>query len=186
MLEIALKQKWGGVFRVTGDNPLTDPELMEEMIKLFQNNDLDYVRVNNVPFGVSPELFSTDYLWRLYLQMKNPHDSEYLTLFALQDSNASKGCIDVKTRVVNLRYINLSVDYPEDLIRVKALIAKIYEKNQNPMSLGLRDYISELEDIEPEDENKKIKLPHGSSTSLFRFVQELEEQEYKVRQEFLI
>lgn len=183
MLEIALRQQWGGVFRVTGDNPLTDPELMDKMVSLFLQNDLDYVRVNNAPFGVSPELFSTAYLWRLYLQMQNPMDSEYLTLFVLRDSSAKKGCIDIKSRVDNLKYVNLSVDYPEDLSRVKALISNLKGLGKDPITLKLKDYISFLNDIEREDENKIIKLPQGTSTSLFSFLKEIEEQDYIVRKE---
>ena len=83
----------GAIFRVTGDNPLTDPSLMQEMIELYLDNSLDYVRVEIVPFGMSAELFSTEYLWRLYLNMENPMTSEYLTWFVLQDKTARKGSI---------------------------------------------------------------------------------------------
>ena len=52
MLELSLKEGLGGIFRVTGDNPFTDVELIDDMIDMFIKDDLDYVRVNNVPFGV--------------------------------------------------------------------------------------------------------------------------------------
>ena len=34
MLDLAFQEKAGCIFRVTGDNPFTDPFLMDEMIDL--------------------------------------------------------------------------------------------------------------------------------------------------------
>lgn len=179
MLELSLQEQWGSVFRVTGDNPFTDPDLVDEMITLMVENDLDYVRANNVPFGVSAELFSTKYLWNLYLNMDNPMHSEYLTLFILNDEHAKKGCIDVESTLKDIKFINLSVDYPEDYNRVLMLSERLGATNLTEATL--KDIFGVIEDFKREDKNKLIKLPEGKEIVFSEFLKRLENQTYVVR-----
>ena len=179
MLEIALKEQWGAVFRVTGDNPFTDPGLVDEMITLMVENNLDYVRANNVPFGVSAELFSTAYLWKLYLEMDNPMHSEYLTLFVLNDQSARKGCIDIESTIENLKYINLSVDYQEDYDRALRLASDLGD--QNLYEVTFQEIISKTDSLDREDANKWIKLPAGEKVRFSDFLDRLANQNYIIR-----
>ena len=184
MLELALQEGFGGVFRVTGDNPFTDPSLIDEMITMFVEKDLDYVRVNNVPFGVSAELFSTKYLWELYLNMDNPMNSEYLTLFVLEDENAKKGCIDIQSNIEDLKYINLSVDYEEDLQRAVSLINKIDKPDLS--NISLEDVILNCNNFKREDKNKYIKLPENNQVKFSEFLNQLANQNYIIRKKITI
>lgn len=184
MLELSLQEKWGAVFRVTGDNPFTDPQLIDEMITLMTENDLDYVRANNVPFGVSAELFSTKYLWNLYLYMDNPMHSEYLTLFILNDDNAKKGCIDIESDIDDLKYINLSVDYQEDYDRALELSEAL--KSSDLKTCSLSDMASVIGDFKREDKNKLIKLPEGEDVQFSEFLGKLEEQDYVIRKKITL
>lgn len=179
MLELAFQEQWGAIFRVTGDNPYTDPQLVDDMIDLMVENDLDYVRANNVPFGVSAELFSTKYLWNLYLNMDNPMNSEYLTLFILNDESAKKGCIDVESDVEDLKYINLSVDYQADYDRAVALAAKL--EGIDLYRVNLKDLLSNIDGFTREDKHKLIKLPEGEDVPFSEFLGRLENQKYVIR-----
>src|SRR5690606_6876731 len=114
----------GAIFRVTGDNPLTDPMIMEEMLKLMNDNCLDYVKVNNVPCGLGAELFSTEYLWKLYLKLETTEYSEYLTWYVLEDKTVKAGSIDIHSNV-SFKLVNLSVDLQEDYDRCLQLLAQI-------------------------------------------------------------
>lgn len=178
MLSLAFQEGFGAIFRVTGDNPFTDPGLMDEMIELLVSNDLDYVRVNNVPFGVSGELFSTRYLWKLYLEMDNPMNSEYLTLFVLNDENARKGCIDIESEINDLRFVNLSVDYQEDLERAYSLLDKLSE---DPYTFKFGDILEKLDELDREDKDKVIKLPEGEQIDFSTFLDRLANQNYTIR-----
>ena len=180
MLELCLNQNLGSIFRVTGDNPFTDIKLIDEMVDLMLENDLDYVRVNGVPFGVSGELFSTKYLWKLYMKMENPMNSEYLTLFVLDDNEARKGCIDVKSSIKDIKYINLSVDYQEDLDRVKKLLEKLGDKD--PYAINMLDLVEYIDTLDREDKNKIIKLPNDKTILFSDFLEKLENQNYIIRQ----
>tara|TARA_Y100001933_G_scaffold264082_1_gene328222 strand:+ start:62929 stop:64596 length:1668 start_codon:yes stop_codon:yes gene_type:complete len=178
MLSLAFREGFGAIFRVTGDNPFTDPVLIDEMVELMTINDLDYVRVNNVPFGVSGELFSTRYLWKLYLEMDNPMNSEYLTLFVLNDTNARKGCIDIDVKIKDFRFINLSIDYEEDLKRAYALLKLI---PGDPYTFKLQDILSQLDELNREKQDKIIKLPEGEQIKFVDFLDKLANQNYTVR-----
>ena len=50
------------VVRVTADNPLTNPDLIDIGVKQLQENDLDYVSFKKVPLGSAVEVFNADSL----------------------------------------------------------------------------------------------------------------------------
>jgi N,N'-diacetyllegionaminate synthase len=161
LLEVAYKNKSAAVFRVTGDNPFTDPVLMDRMVEIFLETDADYVRVNNVPFGVSAELFKTSYLWKLYLQMDDPFVSEYLSWFVLNDTDCKKACIEFNSGKTFAKFVNLSIDYPEDYEYASLVLKNI---NISPFEeITLKDLISHITDEHVVDISKFIKLPEGIS-----------------------
>ena len=176
LIEVAYKNKSAGVFRVTGDNPFTDPVLMDEMVRIFTNTDADYVRVNNVPFGISAELFRTSYLWDLYLEMENPFVSEYLSWFVLNDDKCKKACIEFECDKSFAKYVNLSIDYPEDYQYTTDLLDVI---NIKPFEkIVLKDVISHLTDTHVVDITKQIKLPDGVSILYSDYMKLIDETDY--------
>ena len=176
LLELAIKENAGSIFRVTGDNPFTDPNLMEEMLSLMIKNNLDYVRVNNAPFGIGSELFSTKYLWRLYLKMKKIEFSEYLTWDVLNDDEVKAGSIDLDH---NHGLINLSIDYIEDYERCINLLQRIGIKNFE--SIRLKDIFRQLKNYKSVDKKTEIKLPEGNKILLKDFIDRLNDMNYVTR-----
>ncbi len=173
------ENKLGAVLRVTGDNPFTDNALIEMMVEMYQNNELDYIRVNNVPFGVSAELFSTKYLWDLYLKMENPHNSEYLSWDVLNDENARKGCLNFIPKDSRVSYVNLSIDYKEDYDRALDLLRKIGKDKVVDIKLG--DIIKNIDLADIIDENKKVKLPDNQYILFKDYLRLMNNVEYKVK-----
>ncbi|MFI3265778.1 MAG: N-acetylneuraminate synthase family protein [Rikenellaceae bacterium] len=179
LLSFARKYQLGAVIRVTGDNPMTDPSMIDRMVELYQENDLDYVRSNNVPFGTSAELFSVKYLWNLYLNMDNPLNSEYLSWFVLNDPSAQKGCIDFCPFDKRVSLVNLSIDYLADYKRVENLIDRIGKDEITTITFD--DIIKniDLEDIM--DDNKIVKLPENTSIIFKDYLELMNSIEYKVK-----
>lgn len=178
MLDLAFQEKAGSVFRVTGDNPFTDPFLMDEMIKLLNENNLDYVKVNNVPFGVGAELFSTEYLWKLYLKLETTQYSEYLTWYVLNDETVRIGSIDVKSDDA-YPIVNLSVDLAEDYNRSIKLLERINKTDFRDITL--KDVISNLDSADQVDDSKFIKLPMGEQILLREYLDRFENKKYIIR-----
>lgn len=182
MLDLAFKEKAGLIFRVTGDNPFTDSLLMDQMIDLMIENNLDYVKSNNLPFGVGAELFSTEYLWKLYLKLPTTEFSEYLTWYVLNDNDVKIGSIDIVSDNVGL--VNLSVDLQEDYDRCLQLLSKINKDNFE--SINLTDILNNIKDLEKVDDTKNIKLPEGNNIKLRDYLLQFENKNYVVRKQINI
>ena len=178
MISIAFREKAGCIFRVTGDNPFTDPVLIDKMVDLLVEHDLDYVRINNAPFGVPAELFSTRYLWRLYLEMDNPHVSEYLTWFVLLDETCRVGSIDLHYDQ-DIPLVNFSVDYQEDYDRCQALLKSIGKTDVT--AITLRDIVAHLDQVERVDDTKESKLPGGVLMPMREYIDRWNNRPYAVR-----
>ena len=184
LLSLAWQEEAGAIFRVTGDNPFTDVKLIDEMIRLYQQNELDYVRVNNVPFGVSAELFSVRYLWNLYLKMDNPMNSEYLSWFIINDKDIKMGCLDIESNVPDLDTINFSVDYPVDLENCYLMLKKINKKLNSDITLA--DIVKNSTDFPRVDPTKEIKLPQGEKINLREFLDKFKNAHYFIRKKITI
>lgn len=182
MLSLAFEEKAASIFRVTGDNPYTDPYLMEEMVTLQNEYELDYVRVNNVPFGIGAELYSTKYLWNLYMNLETTYYSEYLTWYAINDKKVRIGCLDVESNNSN-QLINLSVDVKEDYLRCKSILRKF--KNKKFEEISLKDILNSLEDINTLNVNKEIKLPEGNKLTLKDYLELIESKNYVIRKKII-
>ena len=178
MLSLAFKEKAASIYRVTGDNPFTDPELLDRMSRLMKENNLDYVKVNNAPFGVGAELFSTKYLWKLYLDIENPMFSEYLTWYVLNDETVKMGTVDLDLKS-NYELVNLSVDYEEDHIRCQEILSNIGKKSF--VEITLKDINDHLEGTETVDDSKVIKLPQGQSIKLRDYIDAFKAKECVVK-----
>ena len=185
MLSFILETQIGTICRVTGDNPFSDPEILEAMIKLMIEEELDYVKVNNVPIGVGVELYSSAYLWDLYLRLENPLTSEYLAWIALNDEHSSKGCIDIEfPDNHDLKYYNLSVDYQKDFDRCKKVLNAIGKNSFN--EIKLKDILNSMKEIDPSDKQMTIKLPKGKTCTFEEFNNLIDQANYKHRNKLIV
>ena len=166
MLRLAFIEKASSIFRVTGDNPFTDPYLMNEMSKMLNKHNLDYVRVNNAPFGVSAELFSTKYLWKLYLKLESTEHSEYLSWYVLNDKDVKMGSIDIVTEIKT--NVNLSVDYEKDYQDCKKLLLKI---DKDFSEITLNDILKNISVLKEINLDSEIKLPFGKTISIHKYIE---------------
>ena len=166
MLRLAFIEKASSIFRVTGDNPFTDPYLMNEMSKMLNKHNLDYVRVNNAPFGVSAELFSTKYLWKLYLKLESTEHSEYLSWYVLNDKDVKMGSIDIVTEIKT--NVNLSVDYEKDYQDCKKLLLKI---DKDFSEITLNDILKNISVLKEINLDSEIKLPFGKTVSIHKYIE---------------
>lgn len=70
------------VVRVTGDCPLIDPEVVNQIIACFKNLDVDYlsnVSPPTYPDGLDAEVFTLSALKRAALESEDPFDHEHVT-----------------------------------------------------------------------------------------------------------
>ncbi|MCA9749776.1 MAG: glycosyltransferase family protein, partial [Romboutsia sp.] len=126
----ALQENATHIIRLTGDCPLSDPLLIDEMINFYQNNNFDYVS-NAVeatyPDGLDVEIFSMHVLQRMYINATLNSELEHVTSYV--HNNFDKfNCYEFKNKkykyiskqdgiileTIDLSSMRWTVDEPED------------------------------------------------------------------------
>ena len=150
------------IVRVTADNPLIDPNIIDLVIDEYENNKCDYASNTlhrTFPYGTEVEVFSFKSLKKAWNDSKKPSEREHVTPFIYNPQN---GFILINTEnQENLSYLRYTVDRIEDLKLVREII-----KNIPTRPILIQDII-ELYKNNPEifEINKNVKHD-GYITSL--------------------
>ena len=145
------------IIRITADNPLIDPNIVEKVLMEFQSRSYDYVSnavVRSFPYGTETEVFSFDALEKAWNNAKKDNEREHVTPYFY--SNPEKFRIYHVENQKNLSSLRWTVDQIEDFILVKNIVSKI---NKSPILMN--DIINLLTE-EPEllDINKNVIHKH--------------------------
>jgi spore coat polysaccharide biosynthesis protein SpsF len=127
LLDASAKFESKHIVRLTCDNPLYDPSIVDEMIDLHISECSDYTYNKDLPVGMRPEVYSVDYLKFLESKCTDKNFSSHLTFFA-QNDNKSRFKKTEYVSVVAKTYdnpvieeIRLTVDYPQDIELLRRL-----------------------------------------------------------------
>ena len=126
------------VVRITGDCPVVDPKLVDQVIKMYLESDVDYV--SNIdpptfPDGLDVEVFSRRSLEAANLGAQSDFDREHVTPF-IRNGNFKKLNL---TNVRDTSDLRLTLDEPEDLIFCKKFL-KDFNQILISVSKKLRHY----------------------------------------------
>ncbi len=130
------------VVRITGDCPLIDPEVVDQVISYYEENGAaDYV--SNIdppsfPDGLDTEVFSFDSLEKAWINAKKKREREHVTPYLRENDLFSK-----KNFLNNVDYSKerWTLDDKDDLL----LIRKIFEKFDDNM-FSMKNILSLKED----------------------------------------
>ena len=87
----ATQEKADIIIRLTGDNALIDPCLIDKAIEIFNSNSLDYLSYcKELPLGLSTEVFSYSALKKTYKEASNPECKEHVTPFMYRNKEMFK------------------------------------------------------------------------------------------------
>jgi len=143
------------IVRLTGDCPLADPHVIDNVIKMFECNNVDYcantvpVDTSTFPDGSDVEVFSMIALEKAFFEVEDPHSREHVTFQFWQTDNYKS-----KQFVANNDYskYRITVDYPEDFEVISFILTELKTRE----SFGFLDEI-----IEILDGNETIKNKNG-------------------------
>ena len=121
LLDASKKFKVKNFVRVTGDNPLTDTDILAKMILVFIKKKLDYVYTNGLFPGLRSEVFSIKSLKKCYEIAEDPTSSEYLTYFFLRKSLFNIFCYKKKV-IKKENFLSITIDTKQDFENLKKLI----------------------------------------------------------------
>lgn len=122
-VEVAKRHSAAHVIRITGDNPLTDPFMLDIMVREHIAQDAEYTHIaeDGMPRGTRVEVMSVPALIRCHELAQNPAYSEYMTLMFRRPDHFR--ILQVMPKDISIRRgeLRLTVDTPEDLQVVRAI-----------------------------------------------------------------
>ena len=129
-IDVATKYKADLIVRVTGDCPLIDPELVDQVIQKFIKDNVDYcsnVGPATFPDGLDVEVFTLESLKDSYAMTTNKIDLEHVTLYLRESGKFKTSCLLNQNDISALRW---TVDEEVDL-KVVNSIFKYFEPEVN-------------------------------------------------------
>lgn len=114
------------VIRITADNPLIDPIVVEKVIIQFKQKNYDYVTntlVRSFPYGTEVEVFSFEALEEAWRSAKQDTEREHVTPYLY--NNPEKFRIHNVMNDHDVSSLRWTVDQIEDLTLVRNIVSKI-------------------------------------------------------------
>ena len=140
------------IVRVTGDNPLTDPEVIDYLIQTHIKNNAEYTYCNSIPIGTRSEIVDLKMLKRCYQLIQDPESSEYMTWMLNRSDYFKTQKLIYPNSKINRPEISLTVDDKENYLNIQ----KIYNYfKENLVSL---EKIVEWIDMNPKFLKKLIQI----------------------------
>lgn len=128
--QAALKFKPDHIVRLTGDCPLIDAQVVDDMVRLYLEKKGDYgtnCTPPTYPDGLDAEIFTFQALKQAHDEAVLPSHLEHVTLFVESQP--------ARFKIVNLSYgedlsgLRWTVDEPEDFEFVKKVFEELYPSN---------------------------------------------------------
>ena len=153
-IEVADQKGASTVVRITGDNPLTDPLVIDKMIEAHFENQSEYTFTEDLPVGTRSEIIDVEMLKKCHKLLQDPDSSEYMTWMLNRPDHFKTLQYESKDQKIKRPDISLTVDTESDL----SLMQKIYEQ-YNGKPPVLEDIIAWL------DQNPELLITNIQSTA---------------------
>ncbi len=151
------------IVRITSDCPLIDPNMVDDVIEKYEEENLDYATntlIRTFPVGTDVEIFSFTTLEKTWKNAKLPSEREHVTPFIRNKKMDFR--IGNLQSTENYSDIRITLDRNEDLTLIQKVVLQI---NKNPILL---DDVLQLHVKDPKlfKINKNIPHDEGMKKSL--------------------
>jgi spore coat polysaccharide biosynthesis protein SpsF len=122
----AIEYSLSTIIRIPSDKPLIDPEIVDHGIKIFQENNFDYVsnfHPYSYPYGTEVEVFSFKTLLKIWREAKLPSEREHVIPYIFNNEKKFNTYNFLNSK--NLSHLRWEVDRDDDLKLVKLIISNI-------------------------------------------------------------
>jgi len=142
-MEIAEEFRPTNVVRLTADNPLADPKVIDLVVRSHVASGADYSSnslIRTFPYGLDVECVRRDALLKLAEYELSPEECEHVTLgiYSRPDSFS----LHPVTQGVDNSELRWTVDYPADFEFVEAIFQELHGDDA---AFGLEDVLGLLE-----------------------------------------
>ncbi|MCH7745246.1 MAG: glycosyltransferase family protein [Chloroflexi bacterium] len=126
------------IVRITGDDILADPEIIDQVIELYTSNQPEVKhasnnRVSTYPYGSDVEVFAFEALEQSWRQASSDEEREHVTPY-IRNNPELFPYVDVQSPE-DLSHVRLSIDYSEDLEFNRRLFQGMYQLGNPPFHL---------------------------------------------------
>ena len=125
----AKKFSFKHIMRITGDNPLIDPDVVNDAIEEYSNSDCDYL-TNSIhrtfPNGTEVEIFSFKALEIAWKSVKKKSEREHVTPYFY--NNPKKFKINHFKQEIDQSKFRYTIDRREDYILVLEILSRIKKR----------------------------------------------------------
>ena len=149
------------VVRVTGDNPLTDPDNIDRMIEEHIKNGYNFTKSEHLPLGVNAEVISLETLKKAHNLAQDSSLTEYMTSYLKRPDIFNIHTIENNEPFFkNRERIRLTVDFDEDLQVMNHIYGELYDINPKFKTKAVLEYLDSNQHILKINDNMlEIPLP---------------------------
>jgi spore coat polysaccharide biosynthesis protein SpsF len=136
----------GIVVRVTGDCPLIDPVIVDEVVSLLLESSKDYCVTSGFPRGLDTEAFLFSALERAWREARRDYEREHVTPYIYRHREKFSVREFDALAPLHRPELRLCVDTEEDLALIRKIFARLYVP---PGRLFATEEVIALLDSEP-------------------------------------
>ena len=117
------------IIRVTGDCPVIDPKVVDEVIESYEKGNFDYVSNTlkaTYPDGLDTEIFSFEALEEAYKNATLKSEREHVTLYIKNNKKFKKFNYEAEEDFSHLRF---TIDEKEDFVLIKNVLENFEDVN---------------------------------------------------------
>jgi spore coat polysaccharide biosynthesis protein SpsF len=132
------------VVRVTGDNPLTDPGIINLVIDEMGTGNWDYINtINGYPYGAGVDAFKSVIIQDLNKVVHDSAEREHLDLHIHNNKKRFQSCDMAPPDELARDDVRITIDTLEDWQRMEMLLSNIKE----PLKISLKDVIKRFDSL---------------------------------------
>lgn len=127
--QCAKKFAFSTIVRIPSDKPLIDPQIVDEVVKVFSTLKYDYVSnffPYTFPYGTEVEVLSFEALEKTWNMAKLPSEREHVTTYIYNHKDKFKIFNVINSE--NLSHLRYEVDREKDLELVKIIVKCIKDR----------------------------------------------------------
>ena len=145
------QESYDYVLRITADNPMTDPALLDEMAELVDKEPYDYVYVRNMPIGLGCEFFNPLVIRRMRSLCLTDAEKEHLSLYLSKNPREFRTHYYEKPGLKDYSDFSFTIDTLEQLEYMR----KLLEGFDRPEYLEANDLVSKALLLKREETEKQ-------------------------------
>jgi len=119
------------IVRVTGDNPLTCPKIIEWLVSIKTSHKKDYIFCDNLPYGAGADVFDSDILLQIEKKTNLDDEREHINLHILRNIKNFKTTFPKAEKKIARPDLRITVDTIEDWLIINQLFLNDNDKQYN-------------------------------------------------------